>query len=410
MNKSNKLVVSLLMILVVALVAGGTYVWLVITASTTNGVYNLSSTCFVVDYVDNTDQITGTMFPSADHTKGLTGGLSMKINNSCNVEGKGALYLHVNSASTKLLTTAAAHCENPTTLTTMKEYKTSASCTSAGGSWTTTGKVLKYAIYDNPEGTGTPVKVGYYSGSNGDNQLLHSDFNITKTQLNYYVYFWLDGYITDNTYTNLTFSGYIYTTATQSESILLPVEYQRVEYLQSSGTQYILTNVVPTNTTGAYAKIVSKNTSSDLLYFGSKGSGNSRFWIGNTSNGLYFGWNTALTPRPTVSTTTTSIIQMNYLNNRLNIHNNSTIHTNIATLASNSYPIAIFAGNNAGTIGNKSSIQLYELKISEGNGVIRDFIPCYRKSDNVGGVYDTVTGTFYTNAGSGTFTYGANIN
>ena len=139
------------------------------------------------------------MFPSADHTKGLTGGLSMKINNSCNVEGKGALYLHVNSASTKLLTTAAAHCENPTTLTTMKEYKTSASCTSAGGSWTTTGKVLKYAIYDNPEGTGTPVKVGYYSGSNGANQLLHSDFNITKTQLNYYVYFWLDGYITDNT-------------------------------------------------------------------------------------------------------------------------------------------------------------------------------------------------------------------
>ena len=35
--------------------------------------------------------------------------------------------------------------------------------------------------------------------------------------------------------------------------------------------------------------------------------------------------------------------------------------------------------------------------------MVRNLIPCYRKSDDVIGLYDTVTGTFYTNDGTGTF-------
>ena len=40
----------------------------------------------------------------------------------------------------------------------------------------------------------------------------------------------------------------------------------------------------------------------------------------------------------------------------------------------------------------------------------RHFIPCYRKSDNVIGLYDLVEGTFYTNSGTGTFTKGSDVN
>lgn len=37
------------------------------------------------------------------------------------------------------------------------------------------------------------------------------------------------------------------------------------------------------------------------------------------------------------------------------------------------------------------------------NGIVRhDLVPCYRKADNVVGMYDTVTNTFFTNKGSGT--------
>ena len=41
---------------------------------------------------------------------------------------------------------------------------------------------------------------------------------------------------------------------------------------------------------------------------------------------------------------------------------------------------------------------------------IVSLVPCYRKSDNVIGAYDTVTDTFYTNAGTGTFTKGNDVN
>lgn len=38
------------------------------------------------------------------------------------------------------------------------------------------------------------------------------------------------------------------------------------------------------------------------------------------------------------------------------------------------------------------------------NGIVRhNLVPCYRKADNVVGMYDTVTNTFFINKGSGTF-------
>lgn len=41
--------------------------------------------------------------------------------------------------------------------------------------------------------------------------------------------------------------------------------------------------------------------------------------------------------------------------------------------------------------------------------LVRDFIPCYRKLDNVAGLYDMVNDEFYTNIGTGTFTLGPNV-
>lgn len=38
-----------------------------------------------------------------------------------------------------------------------------------------------------------------------------------------------------------------------------------------------------------------------------------------------------------------------------------------------------------------------------------EFVPCYRKSDGEIGMYDTVSKTFYTNAGTGTFLKGADV-
>ena len=53
--------------------------------------------------------------------------------------------------------------------------------------------------------------------------------------------------------------------------------------------------------------------------------------------------------------------------------------------------------------------KIYSTRISEQGILVRDFVPCYRKSDNVIGLYDAVNNILYTNAGSGTFTKGGDI-
>lgn len=53
--------------------------------------------------------------------------------------------------------------------------------------------------------------------------------------------------------------------------------------------------------------------------------------------------------------------------------------------------------------------ELYYLQIWEGKVKLYDFIPCYRKTDNVIGLYEQVNQVFYTNNGKGAFERGPDI-
>lgn len=48
-------------------------------------------------------------------------------------------------------------------------------------------------------------------------------------------------------------------------------------------------------------------------------------------------------------------------------------------------------------------------KIFEGDSLVCDLVPCYRKSDNEIGMYDLVQKAFRTNVGTGAFTKGADV-
>ena len=54
-------------------------------------------------------------------------------------------------------------------------------------------------------------------------------------------------------------------------------------------------------------------------------------------------------------------------------------------------------------------MRVYSFKMYSNEVLVRDFVPCYRKSDNVIGLYDRVNGKFYENLGTGTFVKGSNI-
>ena len=49
------------------------------------------------------------------------------------------------------------------------------------------------------------------------------------------------------------------------------------------------------------------------------------------------------------------------------------------------------------------------MKLYNANGLAYNLIPCYRKSDNAIGMYDTVSKTFYGNSGTGTFEKGPEV-
>ena len=221
-KKKKAIYISMGIICLLLLILGGTYAYIVLAVNTSNGRYNTNTTCFDITYDvtndDGTLPITGTMFPSSTPKGGLSGKVSMKINDDCNVSGTGTLTLKITNANSTLLQTVSAHCENSKTLKTMTEYTTNSTCAAqTNGKWVTTGTALKYAVYntDNVTSSTVPLNVGYVT--NSSSVKLYDGFDLTKTAVTYYVYIWLDGNISDNSYANLSFNGNISASAIQRE-------------------------------------------------------------------------------------------------------------------------------------------------------------------------------------------------
>ena len=224
-NKKNKYL--WVIIVFVVLLVGGTLATLVLDVFTVNDKYNTVTTCLKVDYDvtndDGTMPITGTLFFSSSAKGGLSGKVSLKINDSCSVEGIGSLILNVVGASSTLIQTVDAHCENSKTLETLTDLKTSSSCISnADNIWVTDGTALKYAVFDTNEINDNvqPISVGYVNKTGSID--IYNDFLVTRTNVNYYIYIWLDGNISDNSYANLSFNGNVSASVVQKPEYMEP--------------------------------------------------------------------------------------------------------------------------------------------------------------------------------------------
>ncbi len=74
----------------------------------------------------------------------------------------------------------------------------------------------------------------------------------------------------------------------------------------------------------------------------------------------------------------------------------------------NNKTIRLFSGS-VGTTTNRSDIRIYYFAIYNNGNKVRNMIPAQRNSDGAIGMYDTVTNTFFTNVGTGTFTTGSSV-
>lgn len=198
--------------------------------------------------------------------------------------------------------------------------------------------------------------------------------------------------------------------------------YQRVEYIESAeeGTYpYIITDFYGDDASGMEV-IASFPTLQDRIPMGSReDSGTTRFYCVYplSANSIYYGFNTGVTISCQLKTNTIYRLQTNFLNSRLvNVYDKAGSRKGggsiSATLTQQSAPVSIFGYNSAatGNVSSKREFKLYSARCSRGHEVVRDYVPCYRKSDGVAGVFEKITGQFLENAaGVGSFAVGADI-
>ena len=198
--------------------------------------------------------------------------------------------------------------------------------------------------------------------------------------------------------------------------------YQRVEYIESAEEEtypYIITDVYADNNCGVEI-VASFPKLQDRIPMGSRQDANAtRFYCvyPMSASSVYYGFNTGSSISCALTVNTIYRLQTNFLNSRLiNVYDNNGIRKGgaslSATLAQHTIPISIFGYNSgsSGAVSSKREFKLYSARISKGHEVIRDYIPCYRKSDGVVGLYEKITGQFLENSAStGSFAKGQDI-
>lgn len=196
-----------------------------------------------------------------------------------------------------------------------------------------------------------------------------------------------------------------------TEITYVPDEYQRVEYIESSATQYIDTGFIPTENTRIEAEIAITDTRTSTsvwpAFWGAQslanGSDNKSFTFGYTPSAKTM-------PGSYVYTIGTKYkIKMSSLDGYVI---NDTKRADYNWVGSPGVSLGLFtrkSGNNGFETCMQATARVYNLSIYENNILIYNYIPCYRKSDNVIGLYDNINNVFRTNQGTGTFTKGINL-
>lgn len=184
----------------------------------------------------------------------------------------------------------------------------------------------------------------------------------------------------------------------------LPQDYIKLKYIESTGNQYINTNVLPDvltdfeiefenlNENSTDEKIIIGCGDTPLFFNLSIKENGILYEYGDTSN-IYNFESDILNRRFKISKKGQNI----YLNNELLLTSNY-----IGILFQN-LPIYLFARNKgANTIDRISKMKLFSCKIFEDGNIIRNFVPCQKSNGQVG-LFDLINGNFYGSSGLDNF-------
>ena len=196
-------------------------------------------------------------------------------------------------------------------------------------------------------------------------------------------------------------------------AVSVPVEYTQLEYIESSGTQYIDTGISAPNgfkvvidwefkSINQYDNVIGADNGGPTFNLLCVGSANNDYWqlgAGHTKDS---------STKPVVNTRYN--INLSTEKNSAYIEvNNKSLLTFADSNTRTTNNLFIFADDEKGTANFFSSAKMYSCKIINNDETVRNYIPAKRNSDGVVGLYDLISKTFFTNAGTGTFTAGSEI-
>ena len=203
----------------------------------------------------------------------------------------------------------------------------------------------------------------------------------------------------------------------------LPDEYTRLDYIASTGTQYIDTGLVgkPGYTIEATVSF-SELSNGDYQYFAGyayTGSADRTYFIriNNSSNHLGYTYGT------TVESKLLNVEENVFYNIKSVMKaNKQEFYVDGKKLSSSAEPALTYDDNNPNNIymfvsnyvnnniNGPMKARCKEVKwYDENDNLVRHFVPCYRNNDNEIGMYDLVLGDFYTNQGEGEFVKSYNL-
>lgn len=190
----------------------------------------------------------------------------------------------------------------------------------------------------------------------------------------------------------------------------LPSGYTELEYIESTGTEYIDTGYIPNQNTGYYIDFIpmepiTKNNAKQYVNAGGRSGSNNRIVLGayNEYGGGDFVFNTfKIDPKLVQDVRTVFEIK------NKEIHFSDGTITSINTSNFTSPNTLILFGANGNPVERIAKARIYLFKLYNLNDTIKELIPAKNNNDVVG-LYDIINDVFFTNVGTGSFIAGPEI-
>lgn len=200
----------------------------------------------------------------------------------------------------------------------------------------------------------------------------------------------------------------------------LPRGFREVEWLRSTGEQWIDTGIL----SKPNQRFVIKIRINDLTHNNGNcsiiGGWDANYFAQIVANGNADGWIVQwanVFMQVGQKNTEINVFDCDLVRKTIKINGISYALTAPITSSSTNQSMYLFAANNNGTVIRRTKADLFFGEIYNDDILSRNFVTCYRESDNEPGLYDLcgsicplTNSPFYVNAGTGEFLVGPEVN